>query len=77
MKVKQSTFHTTNFPNFSASTSAAATMPPTAKCLYCKKKIRAKDDHSECQPDPPTDDSDEAEYVETESESDNENDPKE
>ena len=51
-------------------------MPPTAKCLYCKKIIRAKDDHSECQPDPPTDDSDEAEYVETESESDNENDPK-
>ena len=63
-------------------------MPPTAKCLYCKKTIRAKDDHSKCQPDPGTDDSDnsddsenseeadEAEYVETESESDNENDPK-
>ena len=64
-------------------------MPPTAKCLYCKKTIRSKDDHSKCQPDPGTDDSDnsddsensdeadEAEYVETESESDNENDPKE
>ena len=61
-------------------------MPPTAKCLYCKKTIRSKDDHSKCQPDPGTDDSDnsddsensdEAEYVETESESNNENDPKE
>ena len=52
-------------------------MPPTAKCIYCKKTIRAKDDHSKCQPDPGTDDSDnsdtsnEAKYVESESDNDN------
>ena len=53
-------------------------MPPTAKCVHCKKIIRTKDDHSpECEQEPGTDDSDnpdtsdEAEYVESESDNDN------